>query len=93
VEISVVTRAQMEVLERQEDRYRGGRLPLNVQGQTVILVDDGIATGSSLWAAIQAIRKMRPAAMIVAIPVAPGNVRSPPTRCGRTGLRGDAGVI
>jgi len=58
-------------LERREKLYRGGRQPLVVQGKTVILVDDGIATGSSMRAAIEALRQMKPARVVVAVPVAP----------------------
>jgi len=71
LEIAAVTKVEHEELERRERHYRGNRPPLDVRGQTVILVDDGIATGASLRAAIHAIRKMRPAALVVATPVAP----------------------
>jgi len=71
VEIALVTRAEREELERRERLYRGSRPPLDVHGRTIILVDDGIATGSSIRAAIQALRQMKPAAIVVATPVAP----------------------
>ena len=58
-------------LERRERVYRGGRPPLKVEGQIVILVDDGIATGSSMQAAVRALRQMKPARIVVAVPVAP----------------------
>ena len=58
-------------LERRERSFRGGRPPLKVAGSTVILVDDGIATGSSIRAAISALRQLKPARLVVAIPVAP----------------------
>jgi len=58
-------------LERRENLYRGARPPLKVEGLTVLLVDDGIATGSSMRAAINALRQMKPARLIVAVPVAP----------------------
>lgn len=58
-------------LTRRESVYRGARPPLHVEGQVVVLVDDGIATGSSMRAAIQALRQMKPARLIVAVPVAP----------------------
>jgi putative phosphoribosyl transferase len=60
-----------EELERRERLYRGGRPPLALEGRTVILVDDGIATGSSMRAAIQALRQLKPARLAVAVPVAP----------------------
>ena len=56
---------------RQERLYRGNRLPLPVAGKTVILVDDGIATGSCILAAIAAVRGQGAARIIVAVPVAP----------------------
>jgi len=66
-----VTRNVRKELERREKLYRAGRQPLVVQGKTVILVDDGIATGSSVRAAIEALRQMKPARLVVAVPVAP----------------------
>ena len=58
-------------LIRREEAYRGGRPPLNVAGKTVILVDDGLATGSSMLAAVQALRESEPAGIVVAVPAAP----------------------
>lgn len=60
-------------LERRERAYRGGRPPLNVAGRTAILVDDGIATGSSTEAAIRTLLQMRPARLVLAAPVAPAS--------------------
>jgi predicted phosphoribosyltransferase len=57
-------------LERREREYRDDRAPLNVHGRTVILVDDGLATGSTMRAAVAALRQQQPAAIIVAVPVA-----------------------
>jgi len=71
VEIAAVTKSEQAELQRRERRYRGDRPPLSLAKRTVILVDDGIATGASLRAAIHGIRKMRPAAIVVATPVAP----------------------
>jgi predicted phosphoribosyltransferase len=62
--------AQKELESRQES-YRGGPFPLDVAGKTVILVDDGIATGCSILAAIAAIRGRKAARVVVAVPVAP----------------------
>jgi len=70
-EIEQITAEVKKELERRERLYRGRRAPLKVDGLTVILVDDGIATGSSMRAAIHALRQMRPAKLIVAVPVAP----------------------
>jgi predicted phosphoribosyltransferase len=69
--IDLVTRAERAELARREQIYRGGRPPLDVRGKTVILVDDGIATGASLTAGVHAIRQMKPAAIVIAAPVAP----------------------
>jgi predicted phosphoribosyltransferase len=69
--IEAVTRAERAELARREQTYRGGRPPLDVRGQTVILVDDGIATGASLTAGVRALRQMQPAAIVIAAPVAP----------------------
>lgn len=71
VDIAAVSKEQTKELQQREQRYRGNRPALQVQGKTVILVDDGIATGASIRAAIHAIRKMRPAWLVVATPVAP----------------------
>lgn len=57
-------------LERRETAYRGGRGAPDVRGRTVILVDDGLATGASMFAAITALRKAGPASIVVAVPVA-----------------------
>jgi predicted phosphoribosyltransferase len=65
----VAAREQRE-LERRERVYRGGRAAPDVRGRTVILVDDGLATGSTMRAAAAALRLQRPARIIVAVPVA-----------------------
>jgi putative phosphoribosyl transferase len=57
-------------LQRREHEYRDGRPPVDVRGRTVILVDDGLATGSSMRVAARALRKKNPAQIIVAVPVA-----------------------
>ena len=58
-------------LARREAAYRGDRPPLEVAGKTVIVVDDGLATGSSMMAAVQALREREPAAIVIAVPAAP----------------------
>ena len=69
-EIEQVTRQEQEELERRERQYRGDRPPLDVRGKTVILVDDGLATGSTMRAAAAALRKAGASRIIVAVPVA-----------------------
>jgi putative phosphoribosyl transferase len=71
LDIERVTRAEKQELERREQAYRGGRSPLDLSGLTVIFVDDGIATGSTMRAAIRALRQMKPARIVIAVPVAP----------------------
>lgn len=58
-------------LARRETAYREGRPPMAVTGKTVILVDDGLATGSSMLAAVQALRDSEPAEIVIAVPAAP----------------------
>ena len=58
-------------LIRREAAYRGGRPPVDVTGKTVILVDDGLATGASMFAAVQALREADPAEIVIAVPAAP----------------------
>jgi predicted phosphoribosyltransferase len=69
-EIDAVTRAERLELERREGAYRQGRPLLPIAGRTVILVDDGLATGSTMRAAVLAVRRLRPAHVIAAVPVA-----------------------
>jgi putative phosphoribosyl transferase len=69
--IARVAAEQQRQLEERERRYREGRAPPDVAGITVLLVDDGLATGSSMRAAIQALRAKDPASVIVAVPTAP----------------------
>ncbi|OSC24431.1 hypothetical protein B8W69_21475 [Mycobacterium vulneris] len=58
-------------LVRREAVYRDGRPPVDVTGKTVILVDDGLATGASMFAAVQALREAEPAHIVMAVPAAP----------------------
>src|SRR5882724_8798784 len=66
---AVASREQQE-LARRERLYRGGRPPPDVGGRTAILVDDGLATGATMFAAIEALRKQNPARIVVAVPTA-----------------------
>ena len=70
-QIEQTTIAAERELQRREELYRGDRPPLGLAGRTAILVDDGIATGSSIDAAIRALREAKPARIVVAVPVAP----------------------
>jgi putative phosphoribosyl transferase len=70
-EIERVTRTERAELQRRETVYRGDRPALKVKGLTVLVVDDGIATGSSMLAGIRALRQLSPARIVVAAPVAP----------------------
>jgi len=66
---AVAEREQIE-LERREREYRGKRPPLEVAGKTVVVVDDGLATGSTMRAAVRALRQMDPRSIVIAVPVA-----------------------
>jgi putative phosphoribosyl transferase len=68
--IEAVAEREERELKRRERSYRGNRPPLDVQERTVVVVDDGLATGSTMRAAVRALRKMRPRSIIVAVPVA-----------------------
>lgn len=67
--IDQITEFETSELKRRERLYRGNRPPLEVKGKTVIIVDDGLATGSSMRAAVKALRQKHPKKVIVAVPV------------------------
>jgi putative phosphoribosyl transferase len=69
--IEEVAAREHEELARRESVYRGMCPALRVERKTVILVDDGLATGSSMRAAVRALRQQRPAQIVVAVPIAP----------------------
>ena len=69
--IDTVARQEQQELERREILYRGARPAPELLGRTVIVVDDGLATGSTMRAAISALKKSKPGRIIVAVPVAP----------------------
>jgi putative phosphoribosyl transferase len=71
LEIELIASKEREELNRRERVYRRGRPPLELGGKTVILVDDGIATGASTRAAIVALRQLKPASIVLATPIAP----------------------
>ena len=69
--IEEVTAHERRELERRERRYRHGLGEIDPRGKIVLLVDDGLATGSTVRAAVEALRKLGPARIVVAVPVAP----------------------
>jgi len=69
--IDAVTARELEELAHRERLYRGDRPSVDVRGRTVILVDDGLATGATMVAAVRALRQRGPARIVVAVPIAP----------------------
>lgn len=69
-EIDAVADREIEELDRRERLYRDGRAPPDIRGRTVIVVDDGLATGATMRAAIAALRQRGPARIVIAIPTA-----------------------
>ena len=68
--IEAVAQRELRELERREHEYRGNRPPLDVKDHTVILIDDGLATGASMRAAVAGLRTLNPAHIAVAVPTA-----------------------
>lgn len=71
--ITAIAQRELRELERRERLYRGDTPALELNGRTIILVDDGLATGSSMRAAVAAVREQNPARIVVAVPVAAGS--------------------
>jgi predicted phosphoribosyltransferase len=71
--VATVIAEEESELARRERLYRQGRPPLTLEGKTVILVDDGLATGATMQAAVMAVRELSPARVVVAVPVAAGD--------------------
>ena len=69
--VASIAASEAAELDRRERAYRDHRPPLQVKGRTVILVDDGLATGSTMRAAAAALRTQHPERLVVAVPVAP----------------------
>ena len=67
--IDAVAQEEQLELERREETYREGREPASLEGRGVILIDDGLATGSTMKAAVHAVRQRKPALVVVAVPV------------------------
>ena len=67
--IEAVTEEEERELHRREIEYQGDREPLNLEGKIAILVDDGLATGASMRAAVQALRQHHPSRIVMAVPV------------------------
>ncbi|HZT38823.1 MAG TPA: phosphoribosyltransferase [Bryobacteraceae bacterium] len=84
-EIQAIIARELAELERRERAYRHGRPALDVSNRVAILIDDGLATGSTMLAAVRALRALRPAQVVVAVPVAP------PSTCDR--LRSEADEV
>lgn len=68
--INIVVRREMQELQRRESIYRGNRSAPDVRDHTVILIDDGLATGASMRAAVMGLRAQHPARIVVAVPTA-----------------------
>ncbi len=81
----VAVRERLE-LDRRDILYRGGRPPINARNRTVILIDDGLATGSTMEAAARALRLQEPARLVIAAPVGSADA------CSRLGRLADAVV-
>lgn len=67
--VSAVIAEEEKELARRERLYRSGRAPLGVAGRVAVLVDDGLATGSTMLAAVRALRDLQPSRIVVAVPV------------------------
>jgi putative phosphoribosyl transferase len=67
------TQRQLKEIERRRKHYLAGRQPVDVQGRVAIVVDDGIATGSTVRAALKGLSRARPARLVLAVPVAPAD--------------------
>lgn len=72
-ELAAIEARELDVLYRRRDVFLAGRLPAQVAGRTAILVDDGIATGATMRAALRATRAGKPERLVLAVPVAPAD--------------------
>jgi putative phosphoribosyl transferase len=69
--VAAETERQLQEIDRRRKSYCAGRPPIEVSGRTVIVVDDGIATGATMRVALRAVRRRGPARLVLAVPVAP----------------------
>ena len=74
-EIESITAASLPDLERRARILRGDRPPASIVDRRVILVDDGIATGASIYAAVRALRNLRPRQIVIAVPIVPRSTK------------------
>jgi len=70
-QIEKTVQKEKEKLQKREEAYRGSRREIKIKGKTVLLIDDGLATGASMRAAISALRDLNPKKIVVAVPTAP----------------------
>lgn len=73
-DVGRISKLEQEKLDYYDDIFRGSRPPVDARDKTIILVDDGIATGSTMRVAIMSLRSQKPAKIVVAVPVAPVDV-------------------
>lgn len=69
-QIETAARREEHAVAQRDEEYRGGRPPARMEGRTVLAVDDGLATGAGMLAAVRALRQYSPASIIAAVPVA-----------------------
>lgn len=75
-EVDRIAARERAELDRRLVAYRGNRPPIDVRGRTILLVDDGLATGASMRAAVASLRPLQPARIVVAIPVADPRIQA-----------------
>jgi putative phosphoribosyl transferase len=84
-EFDEVCKQELAEIERRRARYLGARAPVELSGRTAIVIDDGLATGATMRAALRALRKRAPGKIVLAVPVAPSDTLED--------MRGDADEI